>query len=213
MKKNILIILLSLITLSTYAQDTHFENKNSLKISVFEFGRAEFQCTYEHYFGNRSSSISIMPSIILTENREEYTKGFQIMGQYRIYLSHLRSDEQHVFLGMHNIGFYTGAYGLIRDQKEDYSFGYWDNSKNEYVNDIYSKTVLAYEGGVIIGIQIDITSRIVLDYYMGGGVRYTDNTDTFEDPGDDIYIDSYGVFDQEYQGVKPRFGLQVGIVF
>jgi hypothetical protein len=193
----------------------HFEKRNALKISPIEFGKAEFQATYERYFGeNRNSSISIMPSIILEDSFNESQEGYQIMLQYRFYLTHLRKDEGNAIFGMHNFGFYAGFYGLGLDYTRDYQAGYCDEITQNYIEDEYTRTQTSYEGGALIGLQLDITKRIVLDMYVGGGIRKTDMTDTIDDnPNIDDYYRYFDVFDREYNGVKPRLGLQLGILF
>ena len=42
----------------------------------------------------------------------------------------------------------------------------------------FTKDITAVEGGALIGVQIDITKRIFLDFFVGGGIRYTDFADT-----------------------------------
>ncbi|MDF1697995.1 MAG: hypothetical protein P1U56_19260 [Saprospiraceae bacterium] len=199
---------------SGFGQSDHFSNRNALKISPVEFGKAQFEVSYEHYFGDRSSSFSISPSVILKENNQESIEGFQIGAQYRFYLSHVRKDERRVFLGFHNIGLYTGLYGQYLDYKEDYQYMWYDNQQGEPMSGEFTKDVTAMEGGAIIGVQIDITNRILLDFFVGGGIRYSDYVDTREavvNPGD--YYNEPGIFDPEYQGVKPKIGFQLGILF
>lgn len=213
MKKILLFIMLALPAF-LFGQSEHFSNKNAIKISPVEFGQAEFEMAYERYFGDRSTSITISPSVMLKENNSETIEGFQIMGQYRIFLSHLRSDEGSVLLGFHNIGLYTGLYAQYQDYKEDYKYSWWNMETNEQFESEFTKEVTAMEGGAIIGVQVDITKRILVDFYVGGGIRYTDFTDSKEGVVDDMYYyEEYGVFDPEYKGVKPRIGFQLGILF
>ena len=212
--KNFILILAMTIPSLAFGQSAHFENVSAVKISPVEFGKAEFQISYERYFGERSSSFVISPSFILKENNFESKEGFQIEGQYRIYLSHLRSDNQSVLLGFHNIGLYGGVYARYLDYKEDYQYMWYDNTSGTSHSGEFTKDVVAKEGGAIIGIQIDITKRILLDLFAGGGVRYTDFTDSKEGVvGSEYFYDEYGVFDPEYKGVKPRLGLQIGVLF
>lgn len=197
-----------------FGQSDHFNNKNAVKISPVEFSKAEFQIAFERYFGDRSSSITISPSIILKENNFESIEGFQIGGQYRIFLSHLRSDSRSVFLGFHNIGLYTGLYAQYQDYKKDYKFTWWEMGTNVEQNQEFTKKVSAIEGGAIIGVQIDVTKRILIDFYVGGGIRYSDFTDSKDGVVDEsYYYEEYGAFDPEYKGVKPRIGFQLGVLF
>lgn len=212
--KKILLIVAIVFPALLFGQSDHFSQKNAIKISPVEFGKAEFQIAYERYFGDRSSSFTISPSFILKENNFESIEGFQIGGQYRVFLTHLRSDSKSVFLGFHNIGLYTGLYAQYQDYKNDYKFTWWDMMTNVEQNRDFTKKVSAIEGGAIIGVQIDITKRILLDFYVGGGIRYTDFTDSKDGVVEEnYYYEEYGVFDPEYKGVKPRIGFQLGVMF
>ena len=210
----IAIFIALLLPLIGIGQSDHFSRQNAIKISPVEFGKAEFQLSYERYFGDRSSSLTISPSFILKENSFESKEGIQIEGQYRFYLSHLRKDQRNVFLGFHNIGLYTGIYLRYMDYSEDYQHYWYDNELGEHQTQEFTKTVNATESGALIGIQIDITQRILLDFFVGGGIRYTDLTDSKDGViNEEIYYEDYGVFDPEYKGVKPRIGFQIGVLF
>lgn len=215
MKKlfSILVFLMPFMLLAQDMSQPRFDKKNALKISPIEFGNAEFQLSYERYFGDRSSSIQIMPSFILEENGDESREGFQAMLQYRFFLSHLNKDEGKTFWGLQNFGFYAGAYGLYFYQNED-RLVYWYDPMNPGDNyDNFNKEITAGEGGAIIGMQVDVTERIIIDFYVGGGIRYTDIVDEYIPNENTPYYEYYDVFDPEYKGVKPRLGLQIGITF
>ena len=212
--KRLILIAISILPLLSFGQDNHFEYKNALKISPFEFGRAEFQLSYERYFGeDRNSSIQIMPSVILLDDGQETKEGFTGMIQYRTYLSHFRKDKNVTLWGMHNMGFYAGLYALGQTYTEDYLFGYYDDFFNEYKELQFQRDITAFEGGAIIGVQLDVTKRIVLDFYIGGGIRKANVNDNFVKPNSEVRESRQytGVFDPEYQGVKPKGGFQLGI--
>ena len=217
MKHVLVTLLVAILSISAYGQDVsdHFSRKNALKLSPFEFAQAEFQFSYERYFGERNTSLSIVPSIILQDAGQESKNGFQIMGQYRFYLSHLRNDQQKIVLGIHNFGFYAGVYALYLDYAEDYIRGYNEPFTYQWVEKVYTTDVGSIEGGAMLGLQIDLTKRIVVDIYVGGGIRKSEVNDTiFDDPNQpNIYNETYGIFDKEYTGVKPRAGFQFGFTF
>ena len=212
--KNILQIIIILLPFFASSQTAQFDQVNAIKISPFELGNAQFEMTYERYFGDRSSSLILMPSIFLKDDIRESKEGYQFGAQYRVYLSHVRSDEKFVFLGFHNIGLYAGVYALYLDYKEDYQFSWWDNEMNESITLDMRKDVNGTEGGAIIGIQLDVTKKILIDFYIGGGVRYSDFTDTKSEIVDpSVYFEDVSVFDPEYKGVKPKIGFQLGFMF
>lgn len=212
--KNILTVFFSIITFcSLIAQENQFEYNNAVKLNPARFGASEFQISYERYFNDRKSSITVAPSFILEDNNDKSKEGWQVMAQYRFYLTHFNKERESTFLGMDNYGFYTGVYGLYLNYSSNYlRWSY--NQESEMIREEYHKDVSAQEGGAVIGVQIDITKRILVDFYVGGGVRYTTIDDTFnsnEHPNE--WYDTYNVFDPEYKGVKPTIGLLVGFLF
>lgn len=212
--KNIIIALAMLMPLMTLSQSDHFDQRNAIRTSPIEFGKAEFQLGYEYYFAERNSSVVIMPSIILKDSPQELKEGFAMEAQMRFYLSHLKSENQKVFLGFHNIGLYTGLYGKYINYKSEYDFSWWDDEKGESYTEKFEKKVDAGEGGILIGVQIDITKRILCDFFVGGGIRYpklTDTKDGVVDPNNYYY--DVSVFDIDYKGVKPKVGFQLGFMF
>ena len=214
MKKSFLYLFLFFLIGNLSAQETQeFSYRNAIKISPFEFGNSEFQLTYEKYSAMRRHSILFMPSVILKDNGQESKKGVVGMMQYRFFLTQLRKGKNKT-MGMYNIGFYTGPYLRGSIYNEVYQSTYFDETTNEYLTKEFEKDITAAEGGVLLGIQFDITPRIILDMYVGGGVRYADVEDTYDDfASEEIYRSSPGVFDREYTGVKPKVGLQIGFTF
>ena len=101
------------------------------------------------------------------------------MGQYRFYLTHLRKDQKRTFLGFHNYGFYAGVYALAMSLDSDFEMERYKNDGTYELNE-YRSEVTAQEGGVLIGMQMDITNRIIMDFYVGGGVRNSTTLDTYE---------------------------------
>lgn len=215
MKNLLFIMVFGFLQLGLFGQTTtvDFEYKNAIKLSPFNLAQSEFQASYEHYLGNRRSSISLYPSVFLRESQETSMEGWQAMLQYRFYLTHVNRDEGHTFLGLYNYGFYAGMYGLYFDYSEDYSRGYWSNATNEYIVDDFQKSAQSFEGGAMIGLQTDITKRILFDFYVGGGIRKSDSLDTYQDVMEQGIYDTDSVFDPGYTGVKPKVGLQLGILF
>lgn len=201
------------LTLLSQSIERDFKYNNAIKLSPFNLGQSEFQASYEYYFAKRKSSIIVSPSVFLRETQESSMVGYQAMLQYRVYLTHVNKDEGHTFLGMYNYGFYAGLYGLYFDYLEDYTRGYWSDATQEYIIDDFEKSAQSVEGGAILGLQVDITSRILLDFYVGGGIRKSDSTDTYIDRVADESYSTMGVFDPAYTGVKPTVGFQIGILF
>ncbi len=218
--KNIFLVILCIIligiTSESFGQESTsnvFEYNNVLKFSPFNMGQSELQVSYERYFLDRKYSIILFPSIYLRQTVDNNLTGFQIMGQYRFYLTHYNKLIRKNFLGLFNYGFYGGPYLLYFDYNEEYESGYWSNTLGEYISGTFTKASQSVEGGVLIGLQADITPRITTDFYIGGGVRKTESSDTFQEVNEDPYYQDYSVFDPAFSGVKPKIGFQIGITF
>ncbi len=215
--KKVLITLISILFLlpligQENPQDDHFRYTNAIRISPIDFGRSYFVVTYEKYIGDRSHSIVLMPTFMLKESRFESFTGLEMLLNYRFFLTHLKKGE-HKTWRMHNIGFYAGPYISGTTYGEDFRWGYFDMVRQEYKEDMYHLDVRGIEGGLLLGVQFDITPRILIEFFAGGGVRYANDTTNLPVGMEDQYYPGSGVFDIEYTGVKPRLGLQLGFTF
>lgn len=196
--------LILLFTGSMEAQET-FEYKNSVKLNPVEMANAELKLTYERFFSNRKYSVSLMPSIIYFKDGDEYEQGWQFIGQLRWYALHLNEMNGTKVWFFENIGIYGGVYGLYLDYEERDMYYSYDPVTMEDTflpNDI---TVTGGEGGVILGVQFDITKRFCLDFFFGGGLRIA-NVEVNE-------TDQYYYNNRTREGVKPIGGLQFGLYF
>jgi len=189
-------------------EETTYRHNNVLKLSPIELGRAEFQIGYERYFKNRSQSIVVLPSIIIGKEGLEEKSGYQLMMQYRFYLSQLQRETNET-LGMYNIGFYAAPYLLGMVHEEDYTFGYPDPETFEWIEELRNERTESVEGGALMGIQLDITKRIVFDLFVGGGIRKSNVRSERQIET----VRNNGIFDTGYTGIKPRIGMQIGITF
>jgi len=185
--------------------------KNSIKISPVQFANSTFELNYERFFNDKKQSIVISPALLLRETNPESLLGFKGNVQYRYYFTHLHESNNKTWF-LSNIGFYAGAYAQYLKAQEEYFGSYSDNF--DYHTDLFEKNISSVEGGVLLGIQIDIIPRFALDFNFGGGVKYADIEDTitpYLNPND--HYNSYGVLDREFTGVVPRGSLQLGFNF
>ena len=195
-------------------ETTNFAYLNALKINPGNLGNSEFRLNYERYLGDRSASIMFSPSFYLKESEREKISGYQFQVSYRYFLSHLNKSNGNAFLGLYNLGFYAGAYGQWLDYTEEYTEEWYDPKTNMQVRKDFEKSGIAFEGGGILGLQIDITERLIADFYLGGGVRKSNISDSIEDDPDfNNYYESPSVFDVDFTGVKPVIGFQLGFTF
>jgi len=195
-------------TITLFSQSSN-ENIHALSINPIDFGRSEFQLSYELKHNNNKNSIVLLPSIILKENSNNSSNGYQVMAQYRFYLSNLNKKDAKTFLNVYNYGFYANVYSLYLNFDEKFTQGVYDNNTGQYQNKTYTRDIQAGEGGAMLGIRVDITKRIILDFSLGGGIRKSDVIDEYHE--DQEFITEYSVFDRAYTGVKPKSILTLGI--
>lgn len=210
--KNFLMVcafLISAWSLSVDAQNTQY--KNVIKISPVQFANSTFELNYERYFNDKKQSVVLSPALLLRENGAESLVGFKALVQHRFYFTHLHKGTNNTW-GMSNVAFYGGSYVQFLNAKEDYWGSYNDGDYN-YYTEIFEKDISSIEGGVLLGMQVDIIPRLVLDFYLGGGIKYAEVEDTLEPFLNDGYSNSYGVLDKEYTGVVPRASIQFGFNF
>ncbi len=214
MKKILFIPILFLAITFCQAQEAETYLNNVIKINPFLFGQSQFQLSYEHYFKNRKSSVLLMPSYLLKDSRDTELQGFEIMGQYRFYLTHYNKNERKTFLNMYNYGFYAGLYALYLNYDETFTRYTYNPITFENESNSYKKSIQSIEGGALLGLQMDISRRIVLDFYIGGGLRKSEVEDSYLDSNIEAeYYGEYSVFDFEFTGIKPKVGLMLGITF
>ena len=213
MKVLVLLSFFICLNLGLQAQNPLLENSNVLKISPVEFARAEFKLSYERYFNDRKHGLLLSPTIIMKGEEGDERIGWRAMMQYRHYLSHLNTYNENDFLGISNIGFYAGVYGLYLDYKDIFDLGEYDPVTNQQIIHKNERSIKAQEGGALVGLQLDLTRRFVIDFYVGGGIRFSSEENSVE-IDEDFYSPSRGgIFPYAYNGVKPTFGLMVGLLF
>lgn len=206
------ILLIGLAFTFGQAQESVDEGSTVLKISPVEFGKAEFKLGVEYFLGNGKSSISIIPSAILKDSYREKKKGWKLMAQYRFYLSNINKADRNTLFGFENYAFYTGITGGYQSYEEDYYREYYNQDNDVYESGEFRKELTAQEGGLILGLQVSITKRIIVDFNVGGSIRNNKLIDDFDySAAEYYYYEDYSVFEPEYKGVKPSIGLMIGI--
>lgn len=211
MKKYVLVIasIMSFFCITTKAQNTEY--KNALRISPVQFANSTFEVNYERYFNDKKHGVVISPALLLKQNDPESLTGFKGNVQYRFYFAHLHKDNNKTWI-FSNLAFYGGTYVQYLTATEEYWASYGDIDLG-YVERIFEKDINSIEGGVLLGMQIDIIPRLTLDFNFGGGIKFADVEDSITPflNGDRNF--SYGVLDREYTGVVPQGALQLGFNF
>ncbi len=213
--KSFITLFLSLSSLFSFGQKPdYFEIDRAphcIKISPFQFSKAFFEMSYEHLFKN-DYALQLAPTLMLNESSDEDFVGFQLDLQGRKYLLQFTKEKHNVKL-FTNIEMYTGLYVLGMTFDNNFTRSYWDINQNEQVENTFHREVDAIEGGVLLGASFTIAYKVVFDLTIGGGARYSDYINTFEDaPTEYYYRTETGIFDIEYTGIKPRINFQLGIL-
>lgn len=199
---------MSIFCITTKAQNTAY--KNALRISPVQFANSTFEVNYERYFNDKKHGVVISPAFLLKQNTPESLIGFKGNVQYRFYFAHLHKDTHKTWI-FSNLAFYGGSYAQYLTAKEEY-WGSYNNDYN-YVSDIFEKDINSIEGGILLGIQMDLIPRLTLDFNFGGGIKYADVEDSITPFLKEERNYSYGVLDREYTGVVPTGALQLGFNF
>ena len=110
---------------------------------------------------------------------------------------------------MYNIGLYAAPYLLGLSYAETTKVYNYNPAYDEVQYLLVNEKILSAEGGALMGVQFDITPRIVLDIFLGGGVRQSN----ISRDGDYEGSSDFGLLEIGFTGVKPRIGLQMGITF
>lgn len=210
--KSYIILLACLIgfcSIRTYGQNTEY--KNALRISPVQFANSTFEVNYERYFNDKKHGVVVSPALLLKQNDPESLIGFKGNVQYRFYFAHLHKDTHKTWI-FSNLAFYGGTYVQYLTAAEEYWGGY-QGKDFDYISQIFEKDINSIEGGVLLGIQIDIIPRLTLDFNFGGGIKYAEVEDSITPFLNGDRNSSYGVLDREYTGVVPQGALQLGFNF
>lgn len=143
---------------------------------------------YEHYFDG--FSLSINPALLLKEQTYEQSLGIIADGQFRWYAFFKQQDDQFIQFSSVFFGPYLQyAYG-------DYQ--YTDNYDPGFNQNYYYNTLA---GGLVTGIKISALEKMILEFYLGGGVKYTFDNPTLQNNN------FVGFWEPRYTGMYPRAGL------
>ena len=82
--------------------------------------------------------------------------------------------------------------------------------KGTYENISQFIHINAVSAGLIMGLNFSVKNRIIFDIFMGGGLRRTnDNISSLQN----YYSSDNNIFSDEYNGVIPKIGFQLGVLF
>jgi len=190
-----------------------YSQESLIKISPFHFVDGTFYASYEHMLKNENS-FTISAGYNLTENGDEY--GW--MGEFQIRRYVVKPKITNSY-DSPLAGIYAGLYANSKyflQQDEWYNdnwllepyydangmYVHGEGHSYEIVKQEYD--IKQLEGGVIFGIQMLFSKKFSMDFFLGGGLRYSniDNNPTnieFHAP------------ERGYTGIVPKIGFELGI--
>ena len=184
--------------------------------------RSTLQVGVQRFNKYQDRSFSLYGAITGLNNDFLEETGYAAEAQYRFYVKRFKvrtnlnekSYQQGIYVGL-------WARGEQFEQKYDYeNVSYFDNANRErFLSYIGTQNTQALSGGIQFGFQQTFAKFFFIDLYVGGGYRGTtietqiEFQNTEETQHDKIMRWHNGIFDRAFQGVLPRAGVNLGVVF
>jgi len=210
--------------------------KNSIKISPTAFAVSTFAISYERYI---TSGISLqvtggyMSASKSTDKSNKNNNINNVIGNYN-YNSNTSTPSspkdkasggfveamvKFYFLKGKSVmsGLYFAPYGRYGQNTFEIN-RYITTYNNNYYNNSYTTTyppfkysIESYEGGAVFGFQWIAGNAFVMDMYVGGGLKVSNNSAPVTYQKSDR---SFSILEsQDYTGITPKGGLRIGFVF
>ncbi len=211
-KTSIGIILLFLLSEPLLAQENPLIPRTVFKVSPQHFIESTLQLGVERFNATYSKSISVSVGLTGQGTGNDSKRGLGGDVQYRKYLKPVaertnrkgKSYTQGIYFGP-----FVGA-GYFRVREFD-DGGYFSPYTGQYVYNsnptVHDQIVHQVAGGFTFGVQRIFWDVIMVDVFMGGGVKLC-AIDELPYPRAQHY---YTLTDPGYSGIFPRIGVKVGI--
>ncbi len=176
-----------------------FNKSRSKSISIFAYGRFDGNTSNEPiYYGDKLYN------------------GFGGEAQYRKYLSPLKQyttrRNKNYLQGIYVGGYVQGASYLDKGDRIYTNYDFINRQQTSAIVTVH-ESIKNWGTGFTIGLQRTLWSVLFIDVYIGGGIQWSDVTRTIT-PGNVVNNSNgyYGwFFAPGYQGIMPKFGVQLGI--
>ncbi len=201
---------MSLSVASAQTSDSTYY-KNHFYINPFDLFFKTFQVTYERDVTKSKNSIAFTGGVLLEKSNNAFELGFNTELQYRInvfdYSTSKRGFQSNVFFAPYL------QFRYIEHESTDEltSYAMYDpnnpNAKPVTVIDSRDANLRGYGVGVLMGLKSSaFNNRFCFGVYGGGGAKYTDVK------GSQTVFGS-SLVDENYTGITPKLGFQMGISF
>ena len=185
---------------------------NTLKVGVEVFNKTRSKSYSLYLYGRLDSDNNAnQPNYY----GDYYYKGLGSEFQYRKYISPIKSYStrrgKNYLQGIYVSGYLQGA-SYVNDG--DFIFSSYDQNTGQRSQTLITINETTRNGGTgfTIGVQRTLWNVLFIDAYVGGGVQWSDVNKTIT-PSIPVnaYYGYYFITDPGYQGIMPKFGLQLGI--
>lgn len=160
----------------------------------------------------------------ITGLSSDYLKenGYTAEAQYRFYVKRFKV-RTNFNEKSYQQGIYVGAWARGEQFEQNYDYkdiSYFDNTGRETILTYKGmRNIEALSGGIQFGFQQTFAEYFFIDLYIGAGYRgtnvdtQTENMNTDKPQHKEVIRWHNGIFNRTYQGVLPRAGLGLGVVF
>lgn len=184
---------------------------NTLKIGTEIFNKSRTKSYSLWVYGRFDGNTSSQPYYY----GDDYYKGLGGEFQYRKYISPMQNyttRRGRTFLqGIYVSGYLQGASYKNEGEFIYYSYDPSTGQQNNYQVSI-EESIGNWGTGFTIGIHRTLWKVLYIDAYIGGGIQWSDVSRTSNSNLKSFNYYSYsGITDPAYQGIMPKFGLQLGV--
>jgi hypothetical protein len=206
-------------TISRNGQDAGTPlSRTIFKLSPQHFTHNSLKAGIERFNGNHSGSTAFFLTGMMNNNQNTFQgDGYNGMAgelQLRKYISPMKSrisKRDNVYhQGIYGAAYFQGGY--YSGDFQQYNMFYDPNTGN-YERQLqydYRETVGNWGFGFTIGYQRTLWQVIFMEAFIGGGVQFSSSSVSGVN-NDDSYYDYEGITDPSYEGILPKFGLNIGI--
>lgn len=223
--KSLLVVLLMVIAKVAVGQDEKDQTPSALfKVVPQNFVDNTLKIGTEFFNKSRSKSVSIFvygrfdsdPNSGPFYYGENRYKGLGGEAQYRKYISPLQPyvtrRNKNYLRGIYVAGYIQGA---SYSNEGNYISSHYDRNTGQYTSTVVNvhESIGNWGTGFTIGVHRTLWNVLFIDAYVGGGIQWSDVIRTVSPPVNPNYSGYYytGITSPGYQGIMPKFGIQLGI--
>ncbi len=183
---------------------------NTLKIGTEIFNKSRTKSYSLYIFGRFDSNNGSEPYYY----GDDFYKGLGGEFQYRKYISPLKN---YVTKRNKNYlqGIYISGYVQVASYKNEGEFIYYNYDPNTGQQNNYTikieDLIRNWGTGFTIGVQRTLWSVLFIDAYIGGGIQWSDTLHGYNPALPISYYSYSGITSPNYQGIMPKFGIQLGV--